>query len=350
LVNTTVIASTSERQFRKYKLLDVIKSMIYQGGMKLRVVNCMHTMHKHIEIRQGAGGAYYHGVIACGSVWLCPVCASRITESRRNELRQAVAVNDDLLPVMITVTLQHGRQDKLHSLLDALNGSLRKLKAGRWWRSFSDKYGLVASVSSLEIRYSQVTGWHPHKHYLMFLDIPVGKLNVEALKEELTERYTALIAEHGRYASEFHSIDVSIGDSAVASYLMKWSLVDEMSKANVKDGKEGSFSPFQLAELAGSGEGWARHAFIEYAQATFRMKQVSWSRNGRNVLGLGKDASDKELAEVKPGNDDVLIASLSRDQWKQVLRHAVQGELLEVAEQGGSDAVMRFIADISPPG
>lgn len=230
-----------------------------------------------------------------------------------------------------------------------LNGSLRKLKAGRWWRSFSDKYGVVAGVSSLEIRYSQITGWHPHKHYLMFLDIPVGELNIEALKAELVERYTALIAEHGRYASEFHSIYVSIGDDAVSTYLMKWDLVDEMSKANVKDGKEGSYSPFQLVELAGSGEDWARRAFLEYAQATYRIKQVSWSRNSRNVLGIGKEASEKEMAEVKPGAEDVLIASISRDQWKQVLRHALQGELLEVAEQGGADAVMRFLADISPP-
>jgi len=45
----------------------------------------------------------------------------------------------------------------------------------------------------------------------------------------------------------------------------------------------------------------------------------------------------------------VVLCSLSRDQWKKVLKYAMQAEVLEQAEKGGADAVMRFLSGISPP-
>jgi len=344
LVNTTINVSADKRR-RKYKLLEVIKDIVYKSGFRFRVTSCMEMMNsRQVDIIQGEGGAFYRGVMACGSVWLCPVCASRITEGRRQELQQALSENTDLIPVMITATLQHEKGDRLFSLMDVLNASLRKMKAGRWWKSLVGEYGIVAHVSSLEITYSQAHGWHPHKHMLLFVN---KDPDIQALKGAIIEKYTALVAGNGRYASEFHSIDVTRGDDAVASYIQKWSLVEEIMKANVKDGRHESYSPFQLAELAGSGEAWAEKAFIEYAQATYRKKQITWSHKSRKALGLGKDKSDQELAEAVAG--DVVLCSLSRDQWKKVLKYAMQAEVLEQAEKGGADAVMRFLSGISPP-
>lgn len=351
LGNTTIKVSTFRR--RRYLLLDEIKEIMRKHGMPLRVLHCMHCMHSStVDVMQRQeGNAYIKGVSVCGSVWLCPVCASRIMVARREELHQALKNNSHLLPVMLTVTLQHSRKDKLFVLMDALNDALRKLKAGRWWQKFSRRYGLVAHVSSLEIRYSQAKGWHPHKHILLFLDIHPDELNIQVMKEELTERYTALLAGKGRYASEFHSIDVSIGDNAVSSYVAKWGLIDEMSKANIKDGNfsSDSFSPFQLAELAGVVN-WAEPAFIEYVQATFGKKQITWAHNARRILKIGSEKSDGELAKEKELPTDVLIVSLSREQWKQVLRHGVISEVLDVAETGGAPEVLAFIGGLSPPG
>jgi hypothetical protein len=226
---------------------------------------------------------------------------------------------------------------------------MRKLKAGRWWKGLASRYGIVAHVTSMEITYSQAHGWHPHKHMLLFLKIPENSLNIQALKDEIIEKYADLVADGGGYASRYHSIDVTRGDEAVASYIQKWCLVDEVMKSNIKDGRQESLSPFQLVELAGSGERWAVKAFIEYAQATYRRKQVTWSHRGRQALGLGKEKSDKELAEVVAGEGDSVIASIQPEQWKQVLKYALQGELLEQAEKGGADAVMRFLSGIDPP-
>jgi hypothetical protein len=34
--------------------------------------------------------AHYGGLMVCGSVWLCPLCAAKIAERRRIELEQAI--------------------------------------------------------------------------------------------------------------------------------------------------------------------------------------------------------------------------------------------------------------------
>jgi hypothetical protein len=352
LGNTTVNVSAFRK--KRFRLLAEIKAIVRKYGMPLRVLHCMHSIPgKAIDVmRRQAGTAYVRNVIACGSVWLCPVCASRIMVCRREELNEAFRNNIHLLPVMVTVTLQHHRGDKLHVLLDALNDALRKLKAGRWWQKFEKRYGVVAHVSSLEIRFSQKTGWHPHKHILLFLDVQADELNIQAMKEELSERYTALLARSGRYASEFHSIDVSIGNEAAGSYIAKWGLCDELVKANLKESRfeNDSFSPFQLADLAGIGIKWAERAFIEYARVTYRKKQITWAHHSRQKLGIGSDKSDEQLAQETEMPDDELIVSLSREEWAQVLRHGVIAELLDVAEAGGAPEVLAFIAGLSPPG
>jgi len=349
LGNTTINVSTVRT--RRYKLLNIVKSLVQGAGMKHRVSNCMHLIHSSsVDIKQKASGkAYYSGVSVCGSVWVCPVCASRISNARRDELGLALSGNN-FMPVMASITLQHYRNDDLKMLTGVLNDALRKLKQGRWWKEFTGRYGIKAYVSSLEITFSLKHGWHPHKHVLFFLDVSSGKPDIQALKDELIGRYTSLVREKGMYASEFHSIDVTACGDDISGYISKWGLMDELAKANIKMGKSESYSPFQLVELAGAGEAWAVQAFREYVHATSGKKQLTWSHGARKVLGLDKEKSDKELAKVKESKDDEIILSLDREQWKQVLRHGLQGELLDVAEQGGTGAVICFLSGLAPPG
>lgn len=357
LDNTTVNVSTVGAdkvsvRTRRYRLLNIIKALVSGAGMKHRVMNCMHLIHSSsVDIKRKASGkAYYSGVSVCGSVWVCPVCASRISQARRDELGMALSNNNNLVPVMASITLQHYRSDKLKKLIDTLNDSLREMKQGRWWKNFTRRYGIKAHVSSLEITFSEQHGWHPHKHVLFFLDVSGGEPDIEALKAELIERYTNLVREKGMYASEFHSIDVTFCGDDISGYISKWGLMDELAKANVKVGRRESYSPFELAELAGTGERWAVMAFREYIEATSRRKQFTWSHGARKVLGIGKEKTDKELAKVKESLDDEIILSIEWQQWKQVLRHGVQGELLEVAEKGGTGAVICFLSGLAPPG
>jgi len=338
--------STSRRKQRKYALLEIIKRLLASCGVGMRVLDCMSKqLQNEVLVKQGAESAYFHGVMTCGSVWLCPVCSSRITEARRQELALALE-NTSFLPVMVTVTLQHDREDKLKDLLEALNDSLRKLKAGRWWKALQEKYSIKAHVSSLEFTYSHASGWHPHKHWLLFLDKKEADIDAEKLQNELVKRFRKLLERHGKYASSHYGIMVQVGDKHAGNYLQKWTVIEEVTKSNIKSGSGESYSPFQLAEL---GERWSSLAFLEYAKATFGKRQLIYSHGAREALQLGEAKTDIELAQENSKEDKVIIA-LSRDDWKRITNTGSQAEILFLAETGGAEAVRKFISGLAPPG
>lgn len=334
LGNTTNTVSTNTRH-RKYKIQrDAIYAL---EGMNMRVDSCLRALRQEVKILRGAEGhAHFSGVMVCGSVWVCPVCASRIGEGRRQELTKALQ-RGGFLPVLVTVTLQHTRGDPLADLINALNTSLRKLKAGREWGNFVSKYGVLAYVSSMEVTHSRDAGWHPHKHILFFLR---GSVDLEAFRNDITGRYIKLVEKCGRYASEFHAIDVRSGNDEAGSYISKWGVVSELVSGSGKETrKAGGYTPWGLAELSTS-ESWAREAFREYARATFGKRAITYSRGAREILGLGTEQDDQELAEGE------LIVAIRRDIWETVRRRGMIGNLLQVAELGGDPAVQSFLQEV----
>lgn len=280
--------------------------------------------------------AGFGNLMRCGSVWTCPVCAARITEGRRAELKEAVS-RSNFIKVMITITLQHSRDDKLIELLKALKDSWRRLKMGKGWQLIKARYGLEAYVTSSEVTYGE-HGWHPHLHALLFSSLEPGEFDVEAFKKALSERYNALLAKHGRWSSEYYGIDVRFGDAGAGEYASKFGLEEELTKSIMKAGKGGA-SPFQLLDLYSQGETWAGEAFKEYASVFKGARQLVWSKGGRAVLGLGREASDEELAEeeMEPGRE--VLVTFTAEQWSQVLKRRARGEVLEAA-RGGDRAVL----------
>ncbi|SRR5258708_5626399 len=47
------------------------------------MVDVLYSPHRQL--------AHYQGLMRCGSVWVCPICAAKISEHRRSELEQAIA-------------------------------------------------------------------------------------------------------------------------------------------------------------------------------------------------------------------------------------------------------------------
>jgi hypothetical protein len=295
----------------------------------------------------GGGQAFYKGLAVCGSVWTCAICACRISEKRRAELAAAVERTGYSM-VLVSITLQHDKSDHLAELLDSLNDGTRRMKQGRWWKDFSARYQLKASVTSLEITYGG-SGWHPHKHWLLFCDLPQSEIDQEGLQAELTTRYKAILAKHGRYASDLYGINVRIGHACAGSYVSKWGLDSELVKASTKEGREGGFSPFQLLDLYQAGDKQAGALFVEYSKATEGKRQLVYSRGARQVLGLAvAEKTDQELAaaEEETENEPVLLFALNRDGWKKILQHGARTDLLDVADSGDQLKIIDFLENL----
>ena len=252
--------------------------------------------------------------------------------------------------VMVTITLQHSKRDELKSLLAALKDSWRRLKSGRAWLRTRERYGLAHYVSSTEVTYGD-NGWHPHIHALFFSTLPEPEFDTESFKAELTERYTALLAEHGKYASDYYGLDVVIGNKYAGSYASKFGLEHEVAKSIQKSGKNGA-SPWQLLELCQAGDKQAGALFQEYAKVFFGARQLSWSHGARKALKLGAELTDEELAAAEPEPESILLATLTPAQYRLVCLAELRGEVLEIASRGDSAYLWRYLAatvGLAPP-
>ncbi len=119
--------------------------------------------------------AYYAGLMACGSVWACSVCAPKIQAVRALEVRQAI---DEWTRrgghvVMLTQTIPHARRDVLETLLTAFTEALRKFKQWRAYARAVRAYGIVGSIRALEVTHGG-NGWHLYVHMVLFFDPCVG--------------------------------------------------------------------------------------------------------------------------------------------------------------------------------
>lgn len=337
--------------------------------------------------------AHYGHVMICGSVWNCPVCAAKVSERRRAELKKALdaAKEKHLTPLLITFTLSHqgikeDYQDaydyfhaemerqkrikageviasevrpetRLDRLLAALNDATRNMRSGKAWQSFSKRFGILHAVTALEVTFGN-NGWHPHKHALFFTSLQPGDIDIEAMKEWLHKRYAAILAKHGAYADFEHGVDVRIGNAAAGDYVAKWSIEQELSKASSKKAKAGGVSPFQLLELYfyGSEESarlfvpeiarFASHAgglFLVYAAAMKGKRQLVWSAGARGYLGLDDEKDDLTLAQ-EWREDAIILLQLTILQWKSVLANDIRAEVLNIAGNGKAYAVWQELA------
>ena len=189
------------------------------------------------------------GLQTCGSVWACPVCAAKVSERRAEELVAGVAAwsGERLL---VTLTLQHSMADPLAQLLDDLMRASYLLRSGDWWTRFQKRHGLAGTVRSLEVT-DGAAGWHPHLHVLCFVEAGV---DVAAFGAELRDRWGAVVAKVGRYASPRWGLDLRSANAEVAAYVAKfgkeqyWTISRELAKASSKNAYGSGLAMHQLLE------------------------------------------------------------------------------------------------------
>ena len=135
-----------------------------------RVARCnryLQVGQTHVEVVHSAieQQAHYGKLEVCSSVWLCPVCATKIAERRRAELSEGVdhcKVQGGAV-LHLTLTVRHKHGDNLQNLLDRFTRAYRTMTGHRTYREkLRPLYQLFGSVRALEVTHSEANGWHPH--------------------------------------------------------------------------------------------------------------------------------------------------------------------------------------------
>jgi hypothetical protein len=236
--------------------------------------------------------------------------------------------------------------------VDAFLAAWRSMGEGKRFKGLKGTYGVVHSVRALEVTWGYGNGWHPHLHVLLFLD---RNLAPDQLGSDLFAAWLPALERHGLSCDRVHGVDVKVASDSIADYVAKfgrqparrsWGAADELAKAHVKRGRGARSTPFDLLRwVADTGEALPAELFAEYAAVFKGRHQLQWSRGARRALGLGVEQSDQALAEEVEQDGEVL-ALLSPEEWRAVLRFEQRGQLLEVARTGDAVRVQAFVGQL----
>lgn len=319
-----------------------------------RTAKCKHIMRSDdVEVYRDAehGAAFYGGLVTCGSVWACPICAAVVQERRRDEIAQAIdwAYQQGLQPVMITFTFPHQSWDSLPDLLEKQADAFRRLRRGSVWQRIKERMGYRGLIRALELTHGE-NGWHPHTHelWLVSADVKADELRDVIVRRwaDMCERAGLLTADK-RVAFMQHSVDVK-GWCTASEYLAKqddarhWGADRELAKASTKAGRKTGKHPFGLLADAADGDTRAGHLYVEYAQAVKGRRQIFWSAGLKAEVGI-EDIDDEELAEESREKADCL-GRVSLPDWRLVRAARQHAQLLDAAEVGGWPAVEALIS------
>lgn len=319
---------------------------------------------------------YYANLQTCGSPWACPLCASKITERRREELQAAVdawlALGNEV--ALLSLTNSHHAGELLRDLMDGQARAWRMFGKDHRVRDMLSAAGVVGYVRAWEVTHGRLAyghGWHPHFHVLLFIDLASARARFrmdpedQFAKDFFAKLLQGPLGRPWQEACERAGLGAPSAERGVrvdwdqgggsAVYVAKmgleepqarrWTFADEVTRGQTKKAADGKGeTPFELLDsiLEDPEDRQAGRLFIEYADATKGRSQVHWSRELRKRLDLGESQSDEEVAsEVR--EDDPLWAHLSLDQWRLVVRAGAEWQVLRTGETEGLDGVLALL-------
>lgn len=275
--------------------------------------------------------AHYAGLERCGSVWLCPLCASKIAERRRCELVAAVSTarGIGLQVLMMTCTVPHGVGDDVNEVKASMLKAWRKMIDSRAGKNMKKLLGVEGTIRAFEVTYGQ-NGFHPHFHVLIFAQ---SDFTVQSFQNGFYPLWLDACVKAGLPApSERHGLRVDDGSKA-ERYVTKWGLEDEMTKSHLKTSRdEKGQTPWDfLRDVLNTGSERSEALFRVYANAFKGSRQLYWSNGLKAKLSIA-DVSDGELAALEEEHSTVL-SELTIEQWRAVLSTKSESSLLDLAER-----------------
>lgn len=340
-----------ETRRQRYEMKTAAETVLGTGSRLFKCQRMRIDKTKDLEVKVStvSGRGFFSNMQACGSVWLCTVCAPKVTEKRKIEVKKAqdTAKGRGLKVMLLTGTAPHGRGDDVRVVLAAMKKGWKYTSCGRKAQAMREDIGLVGSIRVLETTYGE-NGWHPHFHALLILDTDMTPAQVEEAWWPLW--HDGCVKAGLGEPSREHGIKVEDGTKA-AHYVTKWGLEHELTKGHLKRGKK-SCTPWDLLRVAAFGtdhksitpelrevllqlgidQDRARALWAVYADAFKGQRQLVWSVGLRKALGLGEEKTDQELAEADPEEPARTVATISNRQRIAMVKARAWSDVLIIAE------------------
>lgn len=287
-----------------------------------------------VGVRADGNSVGYAGLATCGSVWSCPVCNSRIQNVRRLEVGVALAnlhANGGGA-AFGAITVRHHAGQPLDGLLAGLTYGIARIAQDKSVRQLREKLGYIGRIQALEVTLG-ANGWHPHRHPLVLFSAPPDRGELVELHLAEFRAFRAGVVRKG-FESPLDlaqiMMPVELGtESVLGDYFAKSSYrADaagwELTSTQSKTGRKGSRTPWQLLEsFRTSGDMDDLDRWNEYELAMKGRRALTFSRGLRDLLGIGAEASDEEIADREVGDSsDTGFRVLD---WSPIRRNALLG-------------------------
>jgi hypothetical protein len=333
-----------------------LKSSINKILNVSRILSCsrIRAPNQELKILKSVehGKCHYSGLMRCGSVWACPICAAQISERRKVEVKAAIATAKMMgwNVVLMTCTVPHGLGDDVNVIRDQLSKAWRRMTTGRSGKEARKFLKIEGTIRATEVTYG-LNGFHPHYHVLIFSSQRVSPNVYEYFFAPLWQ--DACVKSGLGRPSDLHGLDVRDGEEA-DQYVSKgafglekdkWGLESELTKGHTKltKSKTGT-TPFGLLEdYVLNGSESSRRLFLVYYNAFKGSRQLYWSNGLKSKLSV-TDYTDEELIALEDDKSSVL-AILTFEQWKSVLFTCSEAVLLDIAERRPDD-IQPFLKSI----
>ncbi len=313
--------------------------------------------------------ARLRNLAVCGSLWLCALCAGRITDGRRSELETAIKNHSDNggWTYFSTMTIPHTSKDSLQPFQAGFQRAEKLFRDSRFFRALKASDAFLGTIRAAEVTH-WLNGWHYHTHLLWFTS-----RELDVTREIRRPGYVAWAravrrAGFTKLPDYRHGFYVGSTYGAVGDYVSKygrlpktkaWGPESEMTKGHQKRGRAVGGqqrvshdaarpvrhrSPFELLDDWGRNQSPRDAAlFVEYARAFRGQQQLRWSPGLKRELLPGEtESSDAELADAALPYERVL-GSLYLPDWEKVLRYDGRGEVVDIAARGNWVAVRAFV-------
>ena len=311
-----------------------------------------HFMNEEgvVIVKETAKGKRHgEGLKSCGSAWVCPTCASKLSTVRGSQLKEMLDIGRDnnRTYIMSVLTVPHYVGDNLDYLMEMLNSTYHYVYNSKKWKDFKKDLELNFVHSGLEIMASfknDTKGnigidWHPHKNLLLDFAIPMEKIKEKiqfrlGLKNKLegwqVQHYIAdfiyqianpyikkhynrelkvpflenkkIVFKDGGYTNKLIvKGGVSCSVDFKSDYPTKWGLEVELTAGIYKNGQfEGaSFHPFVLLDFISKYNDKTDDKFKEKCIKAF--KEYTLATKGKSFFRFAKNS--KEFYDLEIEND-----------------------------------------------
>jgi hypothetical protein len=343
-------AAIRNHRLERWELQDVAKGLRPDSRMSLCRRRRIQRDTEIAVVRTLEGHTAYKGLMVCGLVWECPVCAALVTQKKRADLLQGIShwKAQGGFVLHLVLTIPHHATDDLGAVLNKLQKARRTMMNRKSFKRLFKELGIEGSVRSLEVTWGEEAGWHPHTHELLFCkDSEIRASNDElwCIGDRIFDLWQSACESAGLPKPNRRGVELQGGQDA-ASYAAKWGVAEELTKSHIKRGRKGRMSPWDLLrEFRDTGDFSFARRWMEFADTFKRRHQLSWSKGLRELVGLGRAKTDEELARDE-SSQAVKLGTIEPLTWFLVLRARARGELLEVAREYGWQGVKVFLTEL----